>query len=614
MATRFKLTADATAPAVSPALQAYGHSAPATVRSKLLTSDSSALATVAYTPDGADHLVAGDSLHRQFVSDGMAAGIAFTNADAISFAVQCLEANAGNNLNIQLFVSIVSSDGGTVRRTLRTKVEEATELATSLTNRHLSTTQDGATYTTVDGDRLVVEFSVEGTPVGAGGVQGHNASLRWGGNGAGGDLGANDTDTGTTLNPWIEFAPTITFPAFTPAVNAFRFYYPGSESGSTPIAAQDTDITLNANGNYRFHLRFRVQEGGGGAGAATDDYQLQVSKNAGAYANVAAASTNVKSFDGPELTDGGATTNRATNGITDGTGSFVAGEVEDVNGSIEDLQITASNFTELLYACEVVGADVANGDTLDFRITLNGGTPGMTNSVVPTITVSKPSTADYSLLTGDGVAPVGVDVTTASVTPSSNKQIIIVIANRRNPDADAVTSIAGNGLTWTQQATQLMAGEAGDHRISIWKAKGTASAGTIVITFPNIQERVTYAVIEFTHNDGSIVQSATNDQTGTVAPSVTLAAFANADNDTFAAWHTVEGTGQTFSRETTYDQVSYLNNANTVTLNTGYVRGNDTNPTGVLAASHNVAGIALEIAAVASTNPPFRLSLLGVGR
>jgi hypothetical protein len=84
-------------------------------------------------------------------------------------------------------------------------------MATTLTNRFLSTTQGGATYTTVAGDRLVVEFSAVGTPVASGGVQGHNASIRLGGDGAGGDAPENDTDTGTTINGWIEFVPTITF-------------------------------------------------------------------------------------------------------------------------------------------------------------------------------------------------------------------------------------------------------------------------------------------------------------------------------------------------------------------------------------------------------------------
>lgn len=213
MATRFHLNAD-TAPAVSPALQTYTHTDETTTpKRKLLVTDTSALSTRAYAPDSADHLVAGTALLGQFVSDPMDSGIVFTNGQAIVFAVQCLEAHAGNNQAMRIWAGIYSQDGSTLQRELRAVVSEGNELATSLTGRHLSTVQSGANYTTVAGDRLVVEFSVTGTPSAAGGVQGHNASLRIGGNGAGGDVSADDLDTGTTKNGWVEFTPTITFPA-----------------------------------------------------------------------------------------------------------------------------------------------------------------------------------------------------------------------------------------------------------------------------------------------------------------------------------------------------------------------------------------------------------------
>jgi hypothetical protein len=209
MATRFRLTSSGTTPSVSPAIQTYSHTQG--TRRILSTSDSSALTNAATVPDGADHLVAGDAQHVQFVSEPMDAGITFTSGDTIKFAIQGLEAHASNNLAVQLYASIVSEDGTTEQRQLRSKVSEGTELGTALANRFLSTTQSGANYTTVAGDRLVIEFSVVGTPTAAGGTQGHNATLRWGGNGASGDLPENDTETGTTFNPWIEFVPNVTF-------------------------------------------------------------------------------------------------------------------------------------------------------------------------------------------------------------------------------------------------------------------------------------------------------------------------------------------------------------------------------------------------------------------
>ncbi len=211
MVTRLRLS-ESVAGAVSPAFQSYTHSQ-GTVR-KLSRSDTSNLTTSAYAPDAADHLVAGDAAHTQFVSDPMAAGNVFTSGDTLKYAAQVLESNAGNNLTLQVFVSVVDTAGTTVRATIRTKNTGGTEMATSLTNRFRSTTLSGS-YTTVAGDRLVVEFSGTGTPTAAGGTQGHNWSLRRGNSGASGDLAENETDTGTTLNPWIEFATTIAWNAQT---------------------------------------------------------------------------------------------------------------------------------------------------------------------------------------------------------------------------------------------------------------------------------------------------------------------------------------------------------------------------------------------------------------
>ena len=194
-------------------------------------------------------------------------------------------------------------------------------------------------------------------------------------------------------------------PVFDPDADAFRLYDDGTESGSSPKAAQDTDIILDATGDAQFHLRYRVQETGGVSGASTDDYALEVSKNSGAFAAVTGASSNVQSDTASGLVADAVTTNRATDGITDGTGSFVAGEQEETNGVIEDRQLTASNFTEHVWACKLIDADLGAGDTLDFRMTLNGGSPGMTNSVTPR--VSTPSFDDLATkqvdLGGDGM-------------------------------------------------------------------------------------------------------------------------------------------------------------------------------------------------------------------
>lgn len=168
---------------------------------------------------------------------------------------------------------------------------------------------------------------------------------------------------------------------------AYRFYAEGTESGSTAAAAENTAASVNVfSGNADLHLRVRLDETGSGAisGATTDDYQLQYSKNGGAFANVNGASSNVIGFDSGNLTDGNATTQR----LTAGGGSFVAGEISE-DGLVDDRQLTANNHTEHLYTVRFVSADLADGDAITFRVLLNGATTNVTYSQTPTVNVAK---------------------------------------------------------------------------------------------------------------------------------------------------------------------------------------------------------------------------------
>jgi hypothetical protein len=193
------------------------------------------------------------------------------------------------------------------------------------------------------------------------------------------------TAGGTTTNvrgPGIFIRIRETQPAFTQA--AFGFYEDGTESGSTAIAAQDTNITRDVTpGNSNLQLRLRIQETNAASGAATDDYRLQYSKNGAAYTNVTAATANVRGFNS-SMAEGDPTTTR----LTGGTGAFLAGAVSE-DGEAADHRITYSKHTEYLYTLTLMSADLANGNTLDFRVLRNGAV--MTYSVTPRITVAKPT-------------------------------------------------------------------------------------------------------------------------------------------------------------------------------------------------------------------------------
>lgn len=194
--------------AVSPTISGTDWEHINTLRRKLRTTpDASTLTTVAFTPDGADHLVSADAHHRQYVGPPF-------NGDQILMGqikgqFQCLEANGSNQLFLTFKMYVVSPDGGTVRGTPLAITRDTTnEVAQALTNRNFPQT-NLTPVSVLNGDRPVIEVGLGGTPVAAAGVQGHNGSIRWGGSASSGDLPENDTETGTTFRPWIEFDTSL---------------------------------------------------------------------------------------------------------------------------------------------------------------------------------------------------------------------------------------------------------------------------------------------------------------------------------------------------------------------------------------------------------------------
>ena len=207
-------------------------------------------------------------------------------------------------------------------------------------------------------------------------------------------------------NPGMDnsVTPRITSAAFNPDADKWRFYEDGTESGSSAIAAEDTDLTSrNVDSDSQVHIRWRVQELDGVSGATDDEWKLRLSYNLGAFGTISASDPQVRPDTTSGLTDAGATTNRGTEGLADGTGSFVAGEQEEGNGVIETHQLTASNFTEHVWAMTLQSAGLSDGDTLDFQIALNNAD---VSSVVPRITVSKTGAeVVQDIIMGPGIIP-----------------------------------------------------------------------------------------------------------------------------------------------------------------------------------------------------------------
>ena len=168
--------------------------------------DASALTTVAYNPDGAEHIADNDSFHRQYVVGPLAAQ---TFAGNVTGQFQATEVNAGNNLFLTLKV-ITCSAAGVLRNTLLAITRSTgNEYTTTLRNATFPSTALAGSQTCQDGDYLVIEVGLGGLSVAAGGTQTHNGSIRWGCSASSGDLPVDNTQTGTTYRPWVEFSTSI---------------------------------------------------------------------------------------------------------------------------------------------------------------------------------------------------------------------------------------------------------------------------------------------------------------------------------------------------------------------------------------------------------------------
>ena len=203
-------------------------------------------------------------------------------------------------------------------------------------------------------------------------------------------------------------------PFYAPDADKFRFYEDDSDGGtseatSTPIAAEDTDLTSrDVNSDSDLHLRWNVQETGGLTGPFTNEQYLWASVNSGTYFQITTSTSEVKADSGSELVNGADTTNRTTDGISDGTGSFFGGEQSEL-GIITGRFLQANDFNESVFSITLISADLSDADTIDFKLTENNAPPPDISeeiqSIIPRITVSKSATSLKDILMGPGIIP-----------------------------------------------------------------------------------------------------------------------------------------------------------------------------------------------------------------
>lgn len=159
----------------------------------------------------------------------------------------------------------------------------------------------------------------------------------------------------------------------------------------------------------------------------------------------------------------------------------------------------------------------------------------------------------------------GTSGNTASVTPGSNKLMLLAVSSKTTSSTDPnIPSISGNGLTWVQVGSSVVFDPTSSsrRRITLFRALGASpSTGAITISFSGqSQSTILWTLDEVsgmdtsgTNGSGAIVQSNTNNSQATpiTSFSVTLSAFADINNATYGCFaqdgssQSIEGSGFT---------------------------------------------------------------------
>jgi hypothetical protein len=153
---------------------------------------------------------------------------------------------------------------------------------------------------------------------------------------------------------------------------------------------------------------------------------------------------------------------------------------------------------------------------------------------------------------------------TASISPSGNRLITLMVLSRAVAGDANVPTISGNSLTWVEEETII-----DGNRITAFRAmSATPSTGQVTISFGGqTQMYCHWKIVEWdgvdlsgTHGSGAVRQSVSAKDVGTnTGLSITLAAFGNANNAASGAVRSgnavTPGAGFTELSETTGDAI-----------------------------------------------------------
>lgn len=151
----------------------------------------------------------------------------------------------------------------------------------------------------------------------------------------------------------------------------------GSESAATWKAALNTNVSLTLDENVRLRFLTKSLAGTGESLAPQLQYRHDSGSGFGAWTDVNAGSSAVRSSASSHITEDGATTEQLG-----GPGTFAAGRLDEVDGVTESIFIGPAQETEHEFCFQVRSAVVDVGDTIEFRIT-NGGAVYTTYTSTP---------------------------------------------------------------------------------------------------------------------------------------------------------------------------------------------------------------------------------------
>lgn len=186
------------------------------------------------------------------------------------------------------------------------------------------------------------------------------------------------------------------------AINAINTSYGSNvEFDSLPpsatyAAALDTTLDIDVtSANVKKRLRIGIENTGSGAGASA--FKLRCSRNGGAYFDVTASSTYVKTTASTWFADG----DDVPQIITSGTYQSDNNAAEESTGAFTlTAGLAASTKFETEIALEFISADLADNDSLDFRVTQSDGTVLDTYTNTANATITKGGGFDPATLPG----------------------------------------------------------------------------------------------------------------------------------------------------------------------------------------------------------------------